>query len=100
MKVVLCNTEDIDVGEKKIIQIEGSNVVIFNINGDYYCISDVCSHDGGSISDGETDGYTIKCPRHGAKFDVRDGKAKSLPATRGIPCYSIEIVGGELIIDI
>ena len=60
----------------------------------------MCSHDGGTISDGETDGYIIKCPRHWAKFDIRDGRTRSLPATRGIPSYPVEVVGGELIIDI
>ena len=47
----------------------------------YYAIGDVCTHDDGPLGDGDLEGFHIVCPRHGAEFDVRTGKAMMMPAT-------------------
>ena len=53
----------------------------FSVGGEFFCIDDVCTHDGGPLSEGQLDDHTIACPRHGAKFDIRTGKALTMPAT-------------------
>jgi 3-phenylpropionate/trans-cinnamate dioxygenase ferredoxin subunit len=87
---------DFSNGERRIIEIDGQAIAIFNIAGSYYAIADVCSHDDGPVAEGDLLGYEIECPRHGAHFDVRTGKVLSFPAIVDIPSYPVKIEGGEL----
>lgn len=87
---------DFKNGERRIIEIDGQAIAIFNIAGSYYAIADVCSHDDGPVAEGDLLGFEIECPRHGAHFDVRNGKVLSFPAIVDIPSYPVKIEGGEL----
>jgi len=80
-------------GERMFIEVEGRSIVIFNLAGKLYAIGDVCSHDNGPVGDGEIEEHEIICPRHGARFDIRTGKATSLPAVVDIPSYPVRVVG-------
>src|SRR3712207_9141244 len=60
----------------------GHRVALCNVSGEFYAIEDVCTHDAGPLDQGELIGSQIKCPRHGAKFDVTTGKALTLPAVK------------------
>ena len=100
MKTIVCKVHEVEIGNKLVVNIRGKAVVVFNVEERFYCIEDICSHDGGTVSDGEVDGCIIKCPRHGAKFDVRDGSAKSLPATKSITSYQVSVIDSNLVIDI
>lgn len=83
-------------GSRKFIEIDGTPIVVFNIAGEYYAIGDLCSHDDGPVGEGDLDGAEIECPRHGARFDLRTGKALSLPAVVDIPAYPVRVLGEEI----
>ncbi len=83
-------------GERLFLEIEGKPIVIFNIAGQYYSIADVCSHDDGPVGEGQVEEFTITCPRHGAKFDLRNGKVLAMPAVVDIPAYPVRIVDGMI----
>ncbi len=83
-------------GERMFVEIDGQSIVIFNIAGEYFAIGDVCSHDDGPVGDGALDGYAITCPRHGARFDVRNGKVLALPAIVDIPAYPTRVENGNI----
>ena len=87
---------DLPNGERMFIEIEDRPIVVFNIAGTYYAIGDVCTHDDGPLGDGELEGCEIVCPRHGATFDVRSGKATGMPAVIDIPAYPVRITDGNL----
>jgi 3-phenylpropionate/trans-cinnamate dioxygenase ferredoxin subunit len=76
----ICLTSDLLPGERKVAEVDGTMVAVFNIDGDLYAIEDVCTHDGGELASGQLDGFEIECPRHGARFDVRNGAARCPPA--------------------
>lgn len=84
------------VGERLFLEIGGLPIVVFELAGEFIATRDLCSHDGGAIGDGELIGEEIICPRHGARFNLRTGKAVSLPAVEGIPVYPVRIVEGYL----
>jgi 3-phenylpropionate/trans-cinnamate dioxygenase ferredoxin subunit len=88
--------EDIPNGERLFVEIDGQPIVVFNIGGQYFAIADVCSHDDGPVGEGELEGYEIRCPRHGASFDVRSGQVLSLPAVVDIPAYPVRVVDGQV----
>jgi 3-phenylpropionate/trans-cinnamate dioxygenase ferredoxin component len=91
---------DLPNGERLFVEIDGKPIVVFNIAGQYFAIGDVCTHDEGPLGDGTLDDYTVACPRHGAEFDVRTGKAMLMPAVIDIPAYPVKVVDGNLFVGI
>ena len=83
-------------GERLFVSIGEENIVIFNIAGQLYAIGDVCTHDGGPLGEGELEDHQVICPRHGASFDVRNGRALSLPAVIDVPSYPVRINGTDI----
>jgi 3-phenylpropionate/trans-cinnamate dioxygenase ferredoxin component len=96
--VAVATTDEIPNGARKLLEVDGRAIAVFNIAGTYYCIADVCSHDDGPVAEGELDGYEIECPRHGAHFDVRTGKVLSFPAIVDIPAYPVRIEDGDVLV--
>ena len=95
--VVIASEDDIQNGERIFVEIDDFDIVVFNIAGKFYAIADVCSHDDGPVGDGEFESeYEIACPRHGARFDVRNGEAVSLPAVIDIPAFPVRVIDGEV----
>ena len=92
--------QDIPNNERLFIEINGLPIVIYSLNGEFYATSDECSHDKGPIGEGQLDGFEIICPRHGARFDIRNGKVTRLPAARNIPSYPVKVIDGYLNIGI
>ena len=91
---------DLPAGERLFIEIDDLPIVLFNIAGNLFAISDQCSHDNNPLGDGELLGYEINCPRHGASFDVRSGKVLSLPAIEDITAYPVRVNDGSIEIGI
>lgn len=87
-------------GERMFIDVGGKSIVIFNLAGTLFAIGDICSHDNGPVGDGEIEENEIICPRHGARFDIRTGKATSLPAVVDIPSYPVREKDGMIEIGI
>ncbi|HEX3728087.1 MAG TPA: non-heme iron oxygenase ferredoxin subunit [Pirellulales bacterium] len=83
---------------RKIVEIDDSLVVLVHVAGKFYALDDVCTHDGGPLGEGKLDGFTIACPRHGAKFDVRDGRALTMPATRPTVVHEVKVVGDDVLV--
>jgi len=97
--VKVASTGDIAPGERLWLEFEEETVVLFNVNGTYYCIADVCTHDGGPLEDGELEEYEVECPRHGARFDVRSGAALCLPAVTPVPTFEVKVDGEDIYIE-
>jgi 3-phenylpropionate/trans-cinnamate dioxygenase ferredoxin subunit len=94
--VAVAEVQEIANGERLLVDFDEFSLVLFNIAGKFFAIGDVCSHDDGPIGEGDLDDLEIACPRHGAHFDVRDGKALSLPAVVDIPSYPVRITNGQI----
>lgn len=97
--IQVARTADIPPGERLFYDFAEETVIIFNINGEYHCIADLCTHDEGPLEDGELDGYEIECPRHGARFDVRNGAVRCFPATEPIPSYQVKVEDGIIYVE-
>jgi 3-phenylpropionate/trans-cinnamate dioxygenase ferredoxin subunit len=94
--VTVATAGELGNGERLALDIDGQAIVVFNIAGEYFAIADVCSHDEAPVGEGELSGLEIECPRHGARFDLRTGKALCLPAVVDIPAYPVRLTAGEL----
>ena len=90
-------TEDeLPQGEVHVVDLEGIEVAVFNIAGQYYAIEDVCTHDGSEISTGCLYDHVIECPRHGARFDVRTGEVLEPPAYEPVQTFAVRIENGMI----
>jgi 3-phenylpropionate/trans-cinnamate dioxygenase ferredoxin subunit len=85
---------------KKLVEVEDRLVVLFRVGGKIYCLDDVCTHDGGPLNEGHLEDHTIACPRHGAKFDIRDGRALTMPATKATAVHEVKVEGEEVYVRI
>lgn len=95
--VEIAEETELPNGERLFVEIDDHAIVVFNIAGKLFAIEDVCSHDNAPLGDGELENeYEISCPRHGARFDVRDGSVKRPPASGDIPAYPVRVVAGMI----
>lgn len=85
---------ELSPGEHTVVEIEGAVMVLFNLEGEFYAIEDVCTHDGSEISSGCIVDGSIECPRHGARFDIRTGEVTAPPAYEPVDVFPVRIVDG------
>jgi 3-phenylpropionate/trans-cinnamate dioxygenase ferredoxin subunit len=85
---------------KKVFELDDRLVVVVHAGGQVYCLEDLCTHDGGPLGEGQLDGHTIACPRHGAKFDIRDGSPLTMPATEATLVHEAKIENGVIYVKI
>jgi 3-phenylpropionate/trans-cinnamate dioxygenase ferredoxin subunit len=96
--VKVATRSEIPPGGKLLAEVEGRAIAVFNYEGNFYAIDDVCTHDGGPLAEGEFIGCEIQCPRHGARFDVRDGRALCFPAFEPVTTHAVEVRGEEILV--
>src|ERR1700730_18507175 len=94
--VKIGNKSEIPEGQVKVYTAAGKRIAVCNIEGTCFAVADLCTHDGGPLGEGELVDHQIECPRHGARFDLKTGKAMCLPAILPINSYPIEVRGEEL----
>jgi 3-phenylpropionate/trans-cinnamate dioxygenase ferredoxin subunit len=92
--------DDIPPGSTKRVVAGDTALLICNVDGTFYAIEDVCTHDGGPLDQGELQGCRIMCPRHGALFDVTSGAALTLPAVVPLETYPVRIEGDDVLVDV
>ena len=92
--IPIASPADILVGERLLFEIDDQPLVLFNVAGQFFCIADVCSHDNGPVGEGDLEGFEIICPRHGARFDLHDGRVLSPPAVQDIQAYPVRVNEG------
>src|ERR671922_1370830 len=96
--VKVANTKDIQPSQMKEVEVNGENICLVNVEGKYYAIGSICTHEGGPLADGTLEGYEVECPWHNSKFDVRTGEVISPPATEPEPAYEVKVDGNSNIL--
>lgn len=87
-------------GGVKVVEAGGEEVLLCNVEGTLYAVANCCTHDGGPLVGGTLLGDEIECPRHGARFCVRTGEVRSLPAVVPVPTYPIRIERDDIQVDV
>ena len=91
---------DVSPGTAKVFEVSDRAIAVCNVEGEFYAVDDVCTHDEGSLDQGALDNFEIECPRHGARFDVRTGKVTALPASLPIDTFEVRVQGDDIEIDL
>jgi 3-phenylpropionate/trans-cinnamate dioxygenase ferredoxin subunit len=105
--VKVAETSEIAQGQMKAFKLEEKEILIANVNGNYYAIPNRCTHKNGELSKGSLDGNIVTCPVHGARFDVTTGKAVAGPKiaffrgkTDDERSYQVKIEGTDVMVDL
>jgi len=96
--VKAADIKDIPRSQMKAVEVDGENICIVNIEGKYFAIGSVCTHEGGPLADGTLEGYEVECPWHGSKFDVRTGEVTNPPADTPEPVYEVKVEGNNILV--
>jgi 3-phenylpropionate/trans-cinnamate dioxygenase ferredoxin subunit len=91
--IEVCSLDQLKPGDMRLVEWEDLEIGVFNCAGTVYAIEDRCSHDNGTLVEGELDeeNCTIECPRHGSLFDLKTGKPMSLPAYVPVETFPVKI---------
>ena len=88
--------EAIPPGSHQVVDVDGAQVAVFNLDGRFYAVEDVCTHDGGTLTGGAVDGEQIVCPRHGARFSIKTGAVLAPPAYEPIHSFPVRVEDGRV----
>jgi 3-phenylpropionate/trans-cinnamate dioxygenase ferredoxin subunit len=94
--VRVCAQSELLPGEFKVAWDGDTAIAVFNIDGELYAVEDVCTHDGGELAGGEIHGHEVECPRHGARFDLRNGAAMCPPACEPIATFPVKVENAQV----
>ncbi|MFV0443453.1 MAG: non-heme iron oxygenase ferredoxin subunit [Planctomycetaceae bacterium] len=87
----IAERDEVPDGGRKSVVVDEFPALLLHAAGAYYCIEDVCTHDGQPLTNGLLQGKSIECPRHGARFDIQTGQALCMPATQPVRVFQVEV---------
>lgn len=95
----VAKVSEIAPGSTRRVVVDSTEILLCNVGGTIYAIEDVCTHDGGPLDQGELEGESVVCPRHGATFDVRTGDALTLPAVVPLMTFQVTVEGDDVYVE-
>lgn len=94
----VARVEDVPEGQARVFDVGDLEIALCNVDGAFYAIENVCTHDGGPLGEGRLSDHSIECPRHGARFDVRTGDVIRLPAVIPVRSFPIRVLEGSIFV--
>ena len=88
-KIKVLNKSELLINHSKVVNVNNTEIAVFNVEGEYFAINDRCSHAEASLSEGEVYDCKVECPLHGAEFDLKTGEELTPPASKAVVCYQI-----------
>jgi 3-phenylpropionate/trans-cinnamate dioxygenase ferredoxin subunit len=94
--VRVASVDDLPPGKLLGVEAEGRRIVLANVDGEVYALLDQCTHQDYPLSDGRLEGARLECIYHGARYDVRSGRAVQLPAIRPVKMFEVDVRGDDV----
>jgi 3-phenylpropionate/trans-cinnamate dioxygenase ferredoxin subunit len=96
----LCAVHELPAGEARRFDVEGHRIALVRIGDDFYAIGDRCTHADFSLAEGEVypEEREVECWKHGSTFSLTTGEPQSLPATKAVPVYDVQVVDGDVLV--
>ncbi len=88
---LIATNDEIEGKSRLSVVVDDTPALLIQLGSFWYVVEDVCTHDGQPLTDGEIINGEIKCPRHGARFDIKTGIAKCMPATQPIRIFEVSV---------
>lgn len=96
----VAKTADLDDDEAVQVLVDGQEIAIYNLGGEFFATDDICTHAYASLADGYVENGQIECPLHGGCFDIKTGKAATAPCTVDLKTYEVKIDGDDILVRI
>ena len=96
----LCAVDDLGPGQARRFDTSGHRIALVRVGDDFYAVGDRCSHANFSLSEGAVLGedLEIECWKHGSAFSLVTGEPQSLPATKPVPVYEVQVDGDDVLV--
>ncbi len=107
---VVATVDEIPPGQRKLVEVAGRSIGIFNVGGEFFALRNRCPHQGGPLCEGrlsgvlrpglpgeyiyERPGELLRCPWHGWEFDVRTGQSWFDPTRTRVRAYEVSVTPG------
>ena len=88
---------DLKPGENKVVSVDGTDIALFNVDGQFFALNNTCPHRGGPLGDGFLEGEVVTCPWHGWRFDVKTGVSPVVPTAKAAT-YQIKVEGNDILV--
>ena len=97
IKVV--STSDLKPGENKVVSVNGTDVALFNVEGEFYAISNTCLHRGGPLGEGFLEDDVVTCPWHGWRYNVKTGQNVMIPTAK-VATYQVKVENDDVLVSL
>lgn len=94
--VKVAKTTEIEPGGARLVEVNGKQIALFNVEGQFFAIDSTCSHKGGPLAEGEVSGHVVTCPWHLGRFDLRTGEVVGSPPQRAATRYGVRVTGTDI----
>jgi 3-phenylpropionate/trans-cinnamate dioxygenase ferredoxin subunit len=94
--ITVAKANELKPGQMKTFAVDGHRILLANWEGTVFATQDLCTHDGGTLGDGELVDGEVECPRHGGRFDLQTGAVTALPPMFPIKTYPVKVQGDEI----
>ena len=110
----VASTAELDPGERVLVEVDGKEIAVFNVDGEYYALLNYCVHQGGPLCEGGTSGTLtedgegrlryerkgeiVTCPWHAWEFDITTGEHLARPEKYRVPTYDVVVRDGDLFV--
>ena len=98
--VKVATVDEVPAGQAKLVEVNGQEIALFNLDGAFHALDNSCTHVGGPLCEGEITGTEVTCPWHGAVFDVTSGQVLGPPAASNVDRYNVVVEGADVKIEI
>ena len=95
--VRVASTGDLKPGENKVVSVDGAEVALFNVDGEFFATNNICLHRGGPLGEGFLDGDTVTCPWHGWRYNVKTGANATIPTAK-VATYQVKVEGENILV--
>ena len=100
-KILAGKVSDITSGKMIMVSTDGKDILVTNVDGNYYAMDDTCTHAGASLSEGSLDGSTVTCPWHGSTWDCKTGKLIAFGAQlKDLSSYKVTVESDEIFVEV
>ena len=100
-KILAGKVSDIPSGKMIMVSEDGKDILVTNIDGNYYAMDDTCTHAGASLSEGSLDGSTVTCPWHGSTWDCKTGKMIAFGVQlNDLSSYKVTVESDEIFVEV
>jgi 3-phenylpropionate/trans-cinnamate dioxygenase ferredoxin component len=98
--VKAASVSEIAPGTCRLVVLKGKEIALFNVDGEFFALDNLCTHEEGPLAEGEVEGHEVTCPWHGAKFDIRTGEVLQDPAYEAVARHNVRVTGSDIEVEV